>query len=522
MLSGGGNLGALQVGMLRALLEHRVRPDLVVGCSVGAINGAGFADDPTPEHVDELERLWIALDGQDLLPSGWSNAVSLARRGEAIHDHEGLRRMAHEALRSRTFEDLDLPFECVATDVAGAEEVWFGSGPLIEPILASSALPAIYPAVEIDGVRYLDGGIVNDVPMSRAVELGAATIYILQVGAFMRERPEPRRPLDVALQAYWVARHHRFKREIGALPSDVTVHVLPTGETPKMRFNDFTHSATLISRAYEAASGYLADLAAGRPPGSTSRLHRAAVTTLGEAVEEVEPGAGLLRRAVGRRNGRGPDASTEVSVAPEAPAGVEPTSTDPPPGVLRRVVARRNGKDASPTPGAPEVDGATDTPAPSPAEPDVPADASPTSTEDPAPGVLRRAVARRNGHASDTPGADLGEPGHANGAAHALRRAVRRNGRAGDPDEPAATEAGHTQPTDGAEADASAGALRRVAARRHADDPDDPPDAGLYIPAGGERSDPDEPAGVRRWARATRLRRLGERPAAPARQTGRR
>jgi NTE family protein len=268
VLSGGGNLGALQVGMLRALLEHGVHPDLVVGCSVGAINGAGFADVPTLDGLADLERLWLGLDGQDLLPTGWSNAVSLARRGEAIHDHSGLRRMAEDALRATTFEALEVHFECVATDVVGAREVWFDSGPLVEPILASSALPAIYPAVEIDGVRYLDGGIVNDVPMSRAVELGARTIYILQTASFMRPRPEPRRPLDVAVQAYWVARHHRFKRELGALPPDVDVHVLPTGETPRMRFNDFTHSATLVARAHDATTTYLDELAAGRSPAS--------------------------------------------------------------------------------------------------------------------------------------------------------------------------------------------------------------------------------------------------------------
>ncbi len=268
MLSGGGNLGALQIGMLRALLEHDVRPDLVVGCSVGAINGAGFADAPTLEGIDGLERMWLELDKHNLMPTGWSNAVALGRRGEAIHDQSGLRRMADESLHATTFEELQVHFECVATDPAGVREVWFDAGPLVEPILASSALPAIYPAVEIDGVRYLDGGIVNDVPMSRAVELGARTIYILQVGSFMRSRREPRRPLDVAVQAYWIARHHRFKRELRALPPDVDVHVLPTGETPRMRFNDFTHSATLIARAHEATASYLDDLAAGRRPPS--------------------------------------------------------------------------------------------------------------------------------------------------------------------------------------------------------------------------------------------------------------
>ena len=316
MLSGGGNLGALQLGMLRALLEHDVRPDLVVGCSVGAINGAGFADAPTVEGIAGIEALWVDLDKHDLLPSGWANAVALARRGEAIHDLSGLRHMAEETLRATTFEELAVHFECVATDVAGAREVWFDSGPIVEPILASSALPAIYPAVEIDGVRYLDGGIVNDVPISRAVELGARTIYILQVGSFMRTRREPRRPLDVVVQAYWVARHHRFKRELDALPHDVDVHVLPTGETPRMRFNDFTHSATLIARAHEASTAYLDELALGRrPPSPLDRLPAAVTAPIPSvpslpALDEVD----VARRVNGNGahpNGNGADEEEE-------------------------------------------------------------------------------------------------------------------------------------------------------------------------------------------------------------------
>jgi NTE family protein len=259
VLSGGGNLGALQIGMMRALLEHDIRPDLIVGCSVGAINGAGLAEAPTLAGALRLERLWRALDGKELMPAGWlPNTVAIARRGEAIHENHGLRRHLEQSLTARTFEELAVPFQCVATDLVGVREVWFRSGPLIEPILASAALPAVYPAVEIDGVRYLDGGIVDDVPMSRAVELGARTLYVLQVGLFSRPRPEPKRPLDVAVQAYWIARHHRFKRELAAMPPDIELHLLPTGQTPSMRYNDFTRTSELISLAYEASSAYLA------------------------------------------------------------------------------------------------------------------------------------------------------------------------------------------------------------------------------------------------------------------------
>jgi NTE family protein len=275
VLSGGGNLGALQIGMLRALVEREIRPDLIVGCSVGAINGAALAEDPTSAGVGRLERLWRELDGKALMPSRiMPRAVALARRGEAIHDNDGLRRALESTIRARTFEELVVPFQCVATDVIGVREVWFTSGPLIESILASAALPAVYPAVEIDGVRYLDGAIVDDVPMGRAVELGAGTVYVLQVGAFSRPRPEPRRPLDVAVQSYWIARHHRFKRELGAMPDDVDVHLLPTGETPPMRYNDFTRSAELISQAYEASSDYLA----GRPAEPAMPAGTAAAT----------------------------------------------------------------------------------------------------------------------------------------------------------------------------------------------------------------------------------------------------
>jgi NTE family protein len=290
VLSGGGNLGALQIGMLRALVERGIRPDLVLGCSVGAINGAGLAEDPTIAGVGRMERLWQELDGKQLMPrSILPQPVAMARRGEAISDNAGLRRAVEESLAARTFEDLAVPFQCVATDTLGVREVWFTSGSLIEPILASAALPAVYPSVEIDGVRYLDGAIVDDVPVGRAVELGARTVYVLQVSGFARPRPEPRRPIDVAIQSYWIARHHRFKRELEAVPDGVDVHLLPTGQTPAMRFDDFTRSGELMALAYAASSAYLAGRPA-RPALPEGPADPSAV--LGAAADGAEDGEG--------------------------------------------------------------------------------------------------------------------------------------------------------------------------------------------------------------------------------------
>jgi NTE family protein len=244
--------------MLRALVEHGEVPDLVLGCSVGALNGAAFAQEPTVEGVGRLEALWRGLDGKDVFPSGiLPTAVQLARRGASIHGTDGLRRVIESVLRVGRFDDLAVAFQCVATAVDEGTEAWFDDGDLVAAILASAALPAVYPPVEIDGVRYIDGAVVNDIPLSRAVDLGADRVFVLHVGSFDRPRPSPRRPLDMALQAYWIARRHRFARDLAAVPPEVEVTVLPMGTLPLMRYNDFTRSEALIDQAYRASAAAL-------------------------------------------------------------------------------------------------------------------------------------------------------------------------------------------------------------------------------------------------------------------------
>jgi len=257
VLSSGASLGAVQVGMMRALIEHEIRPDLVVGCSVGAINGACLAADPTPAGVARIDRFWRTTDARRLLPRGLRRGVALARRGEAGRDADALRQMLAECLPATTFEELPVPFQCVATDVQREVEAWFERGPLVDAVLASSAVPALFPTVRIDGRRYLDGAIVDDVPVGRAAALGARTLYVLEAGLLARSWQEPGRAVGSAIEAYWIARRHRFRRALAALAPDVSVHLLPSASPATLRSGAPDRVDDLIEEAYAGTAAYL-------------------------------------------------------------------------------------------------------------------------------------------------------------------------------------------------------------------------------------------------------------------------
>ena len=259
MLSGGGNLGAIQVGMLRALVEHEIVPDVVLGCSVGALNGAGFALEPNAVGVERLVQHWQNTTSYELMPSSRiPSALQLLRKGASLHSNEGLRRGIERLLgRGRQFDEMQLPFQCVATHADRAVERWFDEGDVTEAILASAALPAVYPPVIIDGERYVDGGVVDNVPIARAVELGCREIYVLHVGPHGRPDVEIRRPLDGALLAYWIARNSRFARDLASLPPRVEAIVLPPGARPDIRYDDFSQTRELVEQGYANSARFL-------------------------------------------------------------------------------------------------------------------------------------------------------------------------------------------------------------------------------------------------------------------------
>ncbi len=273
VLGGGGVLGAAEVGMLQALLEHGVRPDLVVGTSVGAINGALVAADPTPGTVDRLRGVWEELVSQRIFTgSVLGRARTLVRTRTHLHPREPLRHLLTEHLPVRTFAELRVPFQCVAASIERAAEHWFTEGALVEAVLASCAVPGLLPPVELDGEHYLDGGLVHSIPVGRAVALGADTIFVLHVGRIDHPLTPPTGPWEVAQVAFEIARRHRFARELASLPDDVRVHVLPTGggesrdDTP-WAYRDMAAAGRRISRAYTASRRYLAANVAPTPDG---------------------------------------------------------------------------------------------------------------------------------------------------------------------------------------------------------------------------------------------------------------
>lgn len=250
--------------MLRALLEAGVRPDLIVGTSIGALNGLLVAADPSPAVTERLADLWASPEAAAVYgDSPHKQLARFARARTHLHSPEPLRSLLERELGAgTTFADLPVRFQCCAASIERAAEHWFDRGKVIPAVLASSAVPALLPPTFIDGEHYIDGGIVNSIPVGRAVELGAGTVFVLQVGRLDRPLRPPRHVIDVAKVAFEISRRHRYARELAAVPSTVDVHVLPTGggterDDSPLAYRDLAAAGRRISRGYEASAAYL-------------------------------------------------------------------------------------------------------------------------------------------------------------------------------------------------------------------------------------------------------------------------
>ena len=278
VLGGGGVLGAVEVGMLRALFERDVVPDLVLGTSVGAINGAMVARDPSLAVIDRLTDLWQgARQSRDVYGDRRLRTVRRAvATGTHMYSAQPLTERLQQELGDITFEELAVRFQVCAASIERAAEHWFDSGPVVDAVVASAAVPGLLPPARVGEEHYLDGGIVNSIPLGRAVQLGATRVFVLQVGRIDRPLTPPRRPWEVARVSFEIARRHRFVRELSELPDGVEAHVLPARGTSARddslrAHRDFAGVQERIDASFDASVAYLEEWSRrARPPTGES------------------------------------------------------------------------------------------------------------------------------------------------------------------------------------------------------------------------------------------------------------
>jgi NTE family protein len=247
VLAGGGSRGAVQIGMLAELIDRGIRADRVFGASVGAINGAAYASNPTAEGLAKMAAIWTELRGTDIFPRGALDGPwAFLQKRAAVHSNSGLRAIIEAGIDFENLQDAKIPIEVVTTSLTDGRERWIGHGNALDAILASSAIPSIFPPVVIDGDVLVDGGVVNNVPISRAIAAGCTRLYVLLCGPLHYHPRQPRRPAEAALTAFFVAIHARFVRELSMLPPGVEVVVFSGGGEPSGQYRDFSGTAALI------------------------------------------------------------------------------------------------------------------------------------------------------------------------------------------------------------------------------------------------------------------------------------
>jgi NTE family protein len=262
VLSGGANCGAVQVGMLRALLDAGIVPDAVIGASVGAINAAALAVDPTRAGVELLTEAWLQVRRDDVFPGSKAHRLlAVARRQLHVHDPAPLRALVERWLPMHDLSETRLPAHVATTELATGRTCWWTTGRPADVLAASAALPLLFPPVELDGALHVDGAVAQAVPLSRAADIGARRVYVLDAGATSRPNgSDPASGFDVLWAAFRAARLARLELDRASLGRFRKVVWLPPVDVGRLPYWDFSRTAELIEAGERTAAEHLAGL----------------------------------------------------------------------------------------------------------------------------------------------------------------------------------------------------------------------------------------------------------------------
>ena len=271
VLTGGASLGSVQVGMLQALDEAGIRPDLWVGTSVGAVNAAFMAGRPGLGGADQLAGVWARLRRRDVFPtSALGSLRGASGRERGLVSPANLGRLVRTHLPYRNLEEAPVPVTVVAVDVCTSADVPLSQGPAVEAVLASAAIPGVFPPVQIGDRHYMDGGVVDNAPISHAVVQGATTVWVLPAGYACALAEPPGSALAMALQGLNVLVQRRLAHDIEVYGDRAEIHVVPPLCPVRVPPTDFSQSLALMEAARTSTRQWLA---AGRVGGPPAGLH---------------------------------------------------------------------------------------------------------------------------------------------------------------------------------------------------------------------------------------------------------
>jgi NTE family protein len=262
VLSGGASLGALQVGMLQAIYERCIEPDFLVGCSAGALNAAFVASRAqTPETARELGRVWRNLQREDIFPVSMSALVGgLCGRRDHLVPDRGLRRLIRRYIQFEDLCDAPIPVHLVAFDLTEGRELLLSAGAAVDAVAAATSIPGVFPPVAMGRHLLIDGGVVNNTPISHAVRLGAERIYVLPTRDPNRPiRRIPKGALDAALYGVSLLVDSRLEADIRRYSRHSEIVLLPASNTADVQPTSFDHTSRLIGEALAASRRLLAD-----------------------------------------------------------------------------------------------------------------------------------------------------------------------------------------------------------------------------------------------------------------------
>lgn len=259
VLSGGGSLGAVQAGMLLALSEAGVAVDLIVGASVGALNGAFYADDPTPAGAARLVALWRGLQRRDVFPlTLWAGLKALVFGRDHLVEPAALRGIVCRALRMQRLEEARVELHVVATDILSGADVLLSHGEVAGALLASTAIPVVFPPVLLEGRQLVDGGVSNNTPITNAIALGADRILVLPTGTSCALTAPPHNMAALALHVLGLQNMRQLDRDIERHAGEARITVVPPLCPLDVSVFDFSHTDALIARAVAQTRRWIA------------------------------------------------------------------------------------------------------------------------------------------------------------------------------------------------------------------------------------------------------------------------